>query len=373
VVISLRRRPPASEPAADGDAVPGISPALAELLAPPRRRGLRIALIAVASLIVLLLGAAFLYDRISSSHLMPGTRIGGVLIGSRTTDDAEALLHERFVLPLRDPVVISAADFRETVNAWDLGLRLDVQDIVGDTYERQQDLPVFTRLWHRIFGEGGNVSLAPQMDEARLAAFVARIDPVVDRPAADARMEIVGDKLNVIPHQLGRDMHRDAAASAIKTGLGSGHTKIDLPVEVTEPALKADAFKKVIVISTGANHLTFYKDGEVSKSYRVATGTGGFPTPHGQFRITAKRMNPTWVNPGSDWARDMPPYIGPGRNNPLGTRALNLSASGIRIHGTPDDASIGTNASHGCIRMHMSEVEELFDQVDVGTPVLIVA
>jgi lipoprotein-anchoring transpeptidase ErfK/SrfK len=186
-------------------------------------------------------------------------------------------------------------------------------------------------------------------------------------------MEIVGDQQNGIPHQLGRDMHRDAAASAIKTGLGSGHTKIDLPVEITEPALKADAFKKVIVISTGANHLTFYKDGEVSKSYRVATGTGGFPTPHGQFRITAKRMNPTWVNPGSDWARDMPPYIGPGRNNPLGTRALNLSASGIRIHGTPDDASIGTNASHGCIRMHMSEVEELFDQVDVGTPVLIVA
>ncbi|MEX0874855.1 MAG: L,D-transpeptidase/peptidoglycan binding protein [Actinomycetota bacterium] len=343
----------------------------AELLAQPRRR-LRNALIAIGSLIVLVLIAAYLYDRASASHLMPGTRIGGVLIGSRTIDDAEALLHERFVLPLRDPVVVSAPDFRETVSAWDLGLRLDVQEFVRDEHERQQGLPVPTRIWQRIFGNDGNASLAPQMNEKMLASFVARIDPIVDRPPADARLEIVGGKMNVIPHELGRDMHKDAAAAAIMTGLSSGHTKIDLPVEVTEPALKADAFTKVIVVSTSANHLTFYKDGKVSKSYRVATGTGGFPTPHGQFRITAKRMNPTWVNPGGEWAKDMPPSIGPGPNNPLGTRALNISASGIRIHGTPNDASIGTNASHGCIRMHMHEVEELFDQVDVGTPVLIV-
>jgi lipoprotein-anchoring transpeptidase ErfK/SrfK len=341
------------------------------LLTRPRRR-LRIALIAIGSLIVLVGVGAYLYDRASASHLMPGTRIGGVLIGSRTTDDAEALLHERFVVPLRDPVVVSAPDFRETVSAWDLGLRLDVQDFVHDTHARQLDLSVPQRVWHRIFGDEGNVSLAPQMDEKMLAAFVERIDPIVDRPAADARLEIVGAKLNVIPHELGRDMHQDAARSAIMTGLGSGHTRIELPVEVTEPALKADAFSKVIIISTSANQMTFYKDGKVSKSYRVATGTGGFPTPHGQFRITAKRMNPTWVNPGSEWGKDMPPSIGPGPNNPLGTRAMNLSASGIRIHGTPNDASIGTNASHGCIRMHMPDAEELFDLIDVGTPVLIV-
>jgi lipoprotein-anchoring transpeptidase ErfK/SrfK len=88
--------------------------------------------------------------------------------------------------------------------------------------------------------------------------------------------------------------------------------------------------------------------------------------------ITAKRRNPTWVNPWADWSQTMPASIGPGPNNPLGTRALNISASGIRIHGTPDAASIGGPASHGCIRMHMHDAEALFELVDVGTPVVIV-
>jgi L,D-transpeptidase ErfK/SrfK len=80
---------------------------------------------------------------------------------------------------------------------------------------------------------------------------------------------------------------------------------------------------------------------------------------------------PSWGNPGSAWAANMPAYIPPGPSNPLGTRALNLNASGIRIHGTTSDWSIGRAASHGCMRMHRWDVEELFDRVEIGTPVLI--
>jgi lipoprotein-anchoring transpeptidase ErfK/SrfK len=69
----------------------------------------------------------------------------------------------------------------------------------------------------------------------------------------------------------------------------------------------------------------------------------------------------------------MPPYIPPGPGNPLGTRALNLSAPGIRIHGTIKNYSIGTAASHGCMRMHMWDVEDLYPRVKVGTRVIIVA
>lgn len=68
----------------------------------------------------------------------------------------------------------------------------------------------------------------------------------------------------------------------------------------------------------------------------------------------------------------MPRFIPPGPNNPLGTRALNLNVSGIRIHGTPNVASIGTAASHGCVRMVRRDIEELYELVDVGTRVLIV-
>jgi lipoprotein-anchoring transpeptidase ErfK/SrfK len=128
----------------------------------------------------------------------------------------------------------------------------------------------------------------------------------------------------------------------------------------------------VILVRTGENKLYLYKNGEVARTYGVATGAKEFPTPTGQFRIVSKQKNPTWHNPGSDWAKDMPKTIPPGPNNPLGTHALALSAPGILIHETPDVGSIGTNASHGCIRMRGSDEVDLFNQVSTGTPVVIV-
>ena len=68
----------------------------------------------------------------------------------------------------------------------------------------------------------------------------------------------------------------------------------------------------------------------------------------------------------------MPSYIGPGPSNPLGTRALYLDAPGIRIHGTNNIASVGTPASHGCMRMVRHDVEDLYPRVPVGTPIWIV-
>jgi lipoprotein-anchoring transpeptidase ErfK/SrfK len=68
----------------------------------------------------------------------------------------------------------------------------------------------------------------------------------------------------------------------------------------------------------------------------------------------------------------MPERIGPGYSNPLGIRAMPLNASGVLIHGTSNSGSIGSSASHGCIRMRMNEVVQLFDLVEVGTPVYIV-
>jgi lipoprotein-anchoring transpeptidase ErfK/SrfK len=83
-----------------------------------------------------------------------------------------------------------------------------------------------------------------------------------------------------------------------------------------------------------------------------------------------KQYNPWWRPPSSPWAQGLK-AIPPGAGNPLGTRWMGLSASGVGIHGTPDAASIGYSASHGCIRMHISDAEWLFGHVDVGTPVYI--
>jgi lipoprotein-anchoring transpeptidase ErfK/SrfK len=83
------------------------------------------------------------------------------------------------------------------------------------------------------------------------------------------------------------------------------------------------------------------------------------------------QRNPWWRPPDSPWAKGLKP-IPPGPGNPLGTRWMGLDAAGVGMHGTPDAASIGYSASHGCIRMRIPDAEWLFGHVQIGTPVFIV-
>jgi lipoprotein-anchoring transpeptidase ErfK/SrfK len=131
-----------------------------------------------------------------------------------------------------------------------------------------------------------------------------------------------------------------------------------------------NALSGQIVVDIGDLKLYLYRDGKLIKSYSVATGQAAYPTPTGSFVVTSKQMNPTWFPPNSDWAKDAKP-IPPGIDNPLGTRWIGTSAPGVGIHGTPDDSSIGTYASHGCVRMHIWEVEQLYEYVVIGMPVII--
>ena len=106
-------------------------------------------------------------------------------------------------------------------------------------------------------------------------------------------------------------------------------------------------------------------------SFGVAVGQPIYPTPVGKFTIVTMQRNPWWYPPDTAWAAGASP-IPPGPGNPLGTRWMGLSASGVGIHGTPDAASIGYSASHGCIRMRIPDAEWLFERVEVGSTVFIV-
>lgn len=125
-----------------------------------------------------------------------------------------------------------------------------------------------------------------------------------------------------------------------------------------------------IVVDLSELSLRFYSAGKLLSTYRVATGQSAYPTPTGTYAVIRMIVNPTWYPPNSEWAKDAEP-IPPGIENPLGTRWIGTSAPDVGIHGTPDDASIGTYASHGCIRMHIPDVEELYDQVALGMTVVI--
>ena len=146
-----------------------------------------------------------------------------------------------------------------------------------------------------------------------------------------------------------------------------------LPYEVLEPKVTEKELGQVIVIKRDSKQLLFYNGLKLKRSFRVATGQSSYPTPVGKFEIVTKQRNPWWYPPqGSAWAEGASP-IPPGPGNPLGTRWMGISAPYVGIHGTPDAASIGYSASHGCIRMLIPQVEWLFDRVDVGTPVFIVS
>lgn len=126
-----------------------------------------------------------------------------------------------------------------------------------------------------------------------------------------------------------------------------------------------------IVIDRSDCTLTLYDEKGVVKTYGVAVGQSAYPTPLGSFYINVKIRNPAWSPPPSPWAEGLEP-VPPGPGNPLGTRWMGLSEPYVGIHGTPEDWSIGGWYSHGCIRMHIWDAEDLFDRVYVGTPVDIV-
>jgi lipoprotein-anchoring transpeptidase ErfK/SrfK len=125
-----------------------------------------------------------------------------------------------------------------------------------------------------------------------------------------------------------------------------------------------------IVVDLSELTLRFYRAGRLVATYRVAAGQPAYPTPTGTYAVVRLIENPTWYPPNSDWAKDAEP-IPPGVTNPLGTRWIGTTAPGVGIHGTPDDASIGTYASHGCIRMHIPDVEALYGRVALGMTVVL--
>ena len=114
-----------------------------------------------------------------------------------------------------------------------------------------------------------------------------------------------------------------------------------------------------IVVSLTDRKLVLFEGERVLRVYDVAVGKRSTPSPEGKFAIINRVPNPTWYGPSV--------VVAPGKDNPLGSRWMGLSAKGYGIHGTNVPTSIGKAASHGCIRMRKPDLEELFEMVTVGT------
>ncbi len=122
---------------------------------------------------------------------------------------------------------------------------------------------------------------------------------------------------------------------------------------------------KRIIVSIADRRLILFEGDRVEKIYPVAVGKASTPTPSGDFRMINLIPNPTWYGPDK--------VVPPGPANPVGTRWIGLSVRGYGIHGTNEPRSIGKAASHGCVRMRRTDLEELFDLVAAGDSVTVAA
>jgi lipoprotein-anchoring transpeptidase ErfK/SrfK len=210
------------------------------------------------------------------------------------------------------------------------------------------------------------------VDVQEVRRFVLALDKRVSYPAEDAELSglkgLVPEFKREVP---GVRVLRELTLQRIVRVLQSPQLRrTRVAVKVLQPARTVAHFGPVIVIRRGANELRYYAGAKLVRRFGVATGQAVYPTPTGTFSVVDKQLNPWWRPPDSPWAEGLKP-IPPGPGNPLGTRWMGLSAPGVGIHGTPDDASIGYSASHGCIRMHISDAEWLFHHVNLGTPVVV--
>jgi lipoprotein-anchoring transpeptidase ErfK/SrfK len=222
---------------------------------------------------------------------------------------------------------------------------------------------------------GTSIPLRVRADRAAIDRTVARLAQRFYTAPRDASVTGLDASLRPVfgPSSPGRKLNQRAARRDIRAGLGAGNGDgVRLRFIGVPPSVTVSSLGPVIVIQRYANALTLYSGRTVVRTFRVATGQSSYPTPSGRFDIVDKQYNPWWYPPTtSDWAKGLKP-VPPGPGNPLGTRWMGLSAWGVGIHGTPDAASIGYSASHGCIRMYVRDAEWLFDHVTIGTPVFIV-
>ncbi len=256
-----------------------------------------------------------------------GVTIAGVDVGGLTPDVATATIQQEFQKPLQLTVGST--------------LVLVTPDVLGAT-------PVIDKAIEKalVAQPYSAIPLGVTVVSGTIADFVAKLAQRFDRPAVDSKLYL--------------------------RNLRPWLSKLRLVMPAVKPKLTQRNFGPVIVIRRNSNRLLLYDGMKYRRFFAVATGQSQYPTPLGRFTIVVKWRNPWWYPPPSPWAQGQKP-IPPGPDNPLGTRWMGLSAPGVGIHGTPSDASIGYSVSHGCIRMHIPQAEWLFNHVDVGTTVFIVA
>jgi lipoprotein-anchoring transpeptidase ErfK/SrfK len=343
------------------------------------RRLIAVVLLAVG---VLLIGTGSLYafDRSVKTKIADGVTVNGVDVGGLTPQRARAKLSAALLQPLDRPVSVRYKGRRFTLTPEQANVAVDIDGSVDRALAASRAGNLLTRTWREVRGAelDAKVEAKISWDRAAVRAVVRRVRDKLTIEPRDASVDLETGHVNPITSRDGRAVDTRGLRRNIQAALlNAGDTRIArVRTSVVQPKVTtkelAKKYPAILVVNRSAFKLTLYKDLKPAKTYGIAVGQIGLETPAGLYHIQNKAVNPAWHVPNSAWAGDLAGTVVPGGipSNPLKARWLGIF-DGAGIHGTDAASSIGSAASHGCIRMLIPDVIELYDQVPVGAPIYI--
>jgi lipoprotein-anchoring transpeptidase ErfK/SrfK len=344
------------------------------------RKALVIAVVVIALLAGSSAYALHRYDESRTHVLAEGVAIAGIDVGGMRVADARAALERRIGTLLARPLTLTYRDRRFVLEPELLDVSTNVQEALQAALAESRDGNVFTRAFRDLTGGGVDADLPLEVDYSREAVgrIVAGIRRAVDSPKRDARSSVSLDGVHITPSRMGVAVRPSALRRAIVERLVRPETSRSLavPTEALKPKVTTEEltseYRYFISVSRNQRVLRFFVDLELAKTYQVGIGRAGFETEAGLYEIETKAANPAWYVPDKPWAGDLAgKVIAPDDpKNPIKARWLGFW-EGAGIHGTADVASIGTAASHGCVRMRVGDVIDLYDRVPLHTPLYI--
>lgn len=323
-------------------------------------------------------GVVFDYQ---SRGLVPvGVTIAGKDLGGMSENEARAAVEDAVAAPMLRAMTVSGEG-----KVWSLDpkgiVAVDVDSMVASAYSPRREATLAERLDSQLTGRPLPAVVKPaySVDATAIATWVAQAAVQVNRKPVSAKREVKKYKFEITTSTPGATVDQAAAIVRISealssdAALSSASREVTLPITYQRPKVVESDFKKAIVVSIPERKIRLYDGVKLVKTYRCAPGRPAFPTPTGDFEVVTKLANSPWYNPGSDWAKGMPDSIPPGPYNPMGVRKIGINVSGVFMHGIPPSefSSIGTAASHGCMRMMPKDVADLYNRVTIGTPVYI--
>ena len=345
---------------------------------------MRTRLIVVAVFLLLVgvgvVAGTYFYDQGKRDLIAEGVKVNNVPIGGLTRAQAEQKLSASLLKPLDRPIKVSYQDHTYTLTQKAAAIGINIKGSVDKAWKTSQEGSMFSRSWRNVRNEQVDTELAADVtyNKPAIDKLVKRVRTSLERKAKDATLDLSKGQVEPTTSQTGVRVKYNTLAKDVETTLLTPNATDPVKVHTTivQPKVStkqlAEKYPAVLIVNRGTHKLQLWKNLKLKKTYGIAVGRVGLETPAGLYNIQNKAVNPAWHVPNSAWAGDLAGKVIPGDDpsNPIKARWMGIY-DGVGVHGTSDDASIGSNASHGCIRMHVPDVEELYDEVPVGAPIYI--